>query len=214
MKNSKGITLIALVVTIIILLILASVTIGFTMNGTGLFEKAKIAKEISKNAQEDEENKIKQYGNDIDNYINGTRETITLTEEEYNMFKSQFSKNTDITKVSINKPSTWTTEIEYDFGDGVYGKRFTGTITASANSWTNVTLLPAGSAAINIIDCGGHFYYCTNQAVSIGTTWNSNSYNNGLDNMTPNGSALNFGSSSACARTNEPYDIWIIYNKI
>ena len=46
MKKSlkeKGITLIALVVTIIILLIIAGVTIGVATNGTGLFEKAKLA---------------------------------------------------------------------------------------------------------------------------------------------------------------------------
>ena len=40
MKNSKGITLIALIITIIIMLILVAVTVAFAING-GLFEKAK-----------------------------------------------------------------------------------------------------------------------------------------------------------------------------
>lgn len=44
-NNENAITLIALVVTIIILLILAGVTIGVATNGTGLFEKANSAKE-------------------------------------------------------------------------------------------------------------------------------------------------------------------------
>lgn len=51
MKSTKGITLVALVVTIIILLILAGVSIAALTN-TELFEKAKKAEHESKNAQE------------------------------------------------------------------------------------------------------------------------------------------------------------------
>ena len=39
MKNQKGITLIALIITIIVMLILVAVTISVVLNG-GLFEKA------------------------------------------------------------------------------------------------------------------------------------------------------------------------------
>ena len=44
-KNNKGITLIALLITIIILLILAGITISTLLGDNGLFEKAKVAKE-------------------------------------------------------------------------------------------------------------------------------------------------------------------------
>ncbi|MBO4815441.1 MAG: leucine-rich repeat domain-containing protein [Clostridia bacterium] len=44
MKNKKGITLIALIITIIVMLILVGVTINVALNG-GLFEKAKTASE-------------------------------------------------------------------------------------------------------------------------------------------------------------------------
>lgn len=54
MKN-KGITLIALIITIIILLILAGVTISGIANENGLFSKTKEAKEISIKAQLKEE---------------------------------------------------------------------------------------------------------------------------------------------------------------
>ena len=43
MKKNEGITLIALVITIILLLILAGVTIG-QLAGNGLFDKVKLAK--------------------------------------------------------------------------------------------------------------------------------------------------------------------------
>lgn len=45
MKNTKGITLVTLVITIIILLILAGVAIN-TLTQTGLLENAKQAKSI------------------------------------------------------------------------------------------------------------------------------------------------------------------------
>ena len=40
LKNQKGITLVALVITIIVLLILAAVAIGFAVDSNGLFNKA------------------------------------------------------------------------------------------------------------------------------------------------------------------------------
>ena len=52
-KNA-GITLIALVLTIIVLLILAGISIA-TLTGSGLFENAKLAKEKSENSQKKEE---------------------------------------------------------------------------------------------------------------------------------------------------------------
>ena len=41
MKNQKGITLIALVVTIVVLLILAGITITYVMSEGGIFNTAK-----------------------------------------------------------------------------------------------------------------------------------------------------------------------------
>ena len=47
LRKNKGITLVALVVTIIILLILAGISIA-TLTGSGLFEKARLAEQESK----------------------------------------------------------------------------------------------------------------------------------------------------------------------
>ena len=49
-KKSKGITLVALVVTIVVLLILAGISISALTN-TGIFQKAKDAKQASENAE-------------------------------------------------------------------------------------------------------------------------------------------------------------------
>ena len=58
--NEKGITLIALVVTIIILLILAGVTISQLSGDNGLFSKVRESVEKYKKAQDDEEIAIGQ----------------------------------------------------------------------------------------------------------------------------------------------------------
>ena len=60
LKNKKGITLVALVVTIIILLILAGISIA-SLTGNGLFEKAKLAKEKQVNSQILEDATLSEY---------------------------------------------------------------------------------------------------------------------------------------------------------
>lgn len=86
LKNKKGITLVALVVTIIILLILAGISIA-TLIGSGLFENAKLAEQKSKNAQELEETRLGDYENKINSYLNNSREIVTIPKEEYEQLK-------------------------------------------------------------------------------------------------------------------------------
>ena len=59
-KQTKGITLIALVITIIILLILAGISIAALTN-QGLFEKAKEAKQKTEDAQKNESQTLENY---------------------------------------------------------------------------------------------------------------------------------------------------------
>lgn len=75
LKNNKAITLISLVVTIIILLILAGVTIGFAINGTGLFDKAKLATDKYNNSVDIEDFELEQVKNQIDIPIDSNRNT-------------------------------------------------------------------------------------------------------------------------------------------
>ena len=66
-RRETGITLIALVITIIILLILAGISIQAITN-TGLFENAKLSKEKYENAQLEEQNILADYEKQIDKY--------------------------------------------------------------------------------------------------------------------------------------------------
>ena len=67
-KNSKGITLVALVITIIILLILAGISISALTN-TGIFQKAKDAKQKSDDAALDQNTKLDEYEKELDQYL-------------------------------------------------------------------------------------------------------------------------------------------------
>ena len=95
-KNEMGITLVALIVTIIILLILAGVGIT-ALTQTDLFAKAREAKEIAENAQTTENVILGNYENKISE-IAGSREEITVDKNEYN----QLLKDVD----NLKKQST------------------------------------------------------------------------------------------------------------
>ena len=59
-RNEKGITLVALVVTIIVLIILAGVSINALIGENGLISRAKLAKEQYTNATIDEQEKLNE----------------------------------------------------------------------------------------------------------------------------------------------------------
>ena len=66
--KEKGITLVALVITIIILLILAGISIQ-TLTQTGLFENAKQAKNATENAQNAENTILSSYEKEVEQYV-------------------------------------------------------------------------------------------------------------------------------------------------
>ena len=68
MKEQKGITLVALVITIIILLILAGISIA-TLQNTNLFGQAQRAANETKNAAANEANILNEYSNAINEYL-------------------------------------------------------------------------------------------------------------------------------------------------
>ena len=66
-KKEKGITLVALVITIIVLLILAGVTISLVVSDNGVIHKAQDAKTNMVNAQNRENEELQN----LSNYMNG-----------------------------------------------------------------------------------------------------------------------------------------------
>ena len=74
-KQEKGITLIALILTIVVLLILAGVTINLAVNNQGIFNKAKTATRAYENATEDERTGLDEADKEIAKYMPGGSET-------------------------------------------------------------------------------------------------------------------------------------------
>lgn len=65
LKGQKGITLVALVVTIIVLIILAGVSIAIVLGDNGIINKAKVAVNTTKEAAANEEG----FSNTVVDYI-------------------------------------------------------------------------------------------------------------------------------------------------
>ncbi len=70
-KKERGITLIALVVTIVVLLILAGVTITFVLGEGGILNMAKEAADKTKNAIANDQSDITSLAGDIQNLLSG-----------------------------------------------------------------------------------------------------------------------------------------------
>lgn len=106
-KETKGITLIALIVTIIILIILATISINAVLGENGIIEKAQQAKELHENSvlkeEEtldtlvDEYDKVISGGNYTDKYIDDTlpvapRLAGGMTKVKYNSTSGKMGK--------------------------------------------------------------------------------------------------------------------------
>ena len=104
-KENKGITLVALVITIIILLILAGITIS-SLTNTGLFEKAKEAKEKTANATENQAKTLNEYEDELNKYVSGTTQTQKLADKvkvgDYVSYTPDELSNESLTTLKTN----------------------------------------------------------------------------------------------------------------
>ena len=112
-KKNKGITLVALVVTIVVLLILAGISISALTN-TGIFQKAKDAKQKSEEATQNEESLLAEYEVEIDKYTSNDRWDGKVNKPELmtGMKAIKFTKPTDSTEgkdetVSDSSKNDW-----------------------------------------------------------------------------------------------------------
>ena len=128
----------------------------------------------------------------------------------------------------IDRPDLWTVGTEYDFGDGLYGQRFTGAVTTGTTAATKfgqntymiyTNLINPGSTTLKIVDDGGN----------LSTSGNTGGYKLGeifygtADNYLICASALikNNGANnplmlyvhSSLSNQLFNYDIWVKYTK-
>ena len=109
-KQEEGITLIALVVTIVVLLILAGVSISLVLNNNGVISKAKDAKNSTEKGQAQDEVNLAV------NYLQIEDATSTLTQEERRkILEDELRKISADSSVSISGDGYKITHKKYDF---------------------------------------------------------------------------------------------------
>ena len=99
-KENKGITLVALVITIIILLILATISIQ-SLTNTGLFAKAQEAKEKTQNAEKNQARILNEYEDELNKYVSGVSKVDTDWTGKVNKPKLM----TGMTAIKFNEPT-------------------------------------------------------------------------------------------------------------
>ena len=83
LRKEKGITLIALVITIIVLLILAGVTIATLTGDNGILTRATEAKNKTEQAQKDEENILNSYEDKLNEYTGIDWDTVLANAQKH-----------------------------------------------------------------------------------------------------------------------------------
>ena len=133
-KNNKGITLVALVITIIILLILAGISISVLTN-TGIFGKAKEAKEKSEDAQRNEQDILGQYMDELNKQSSDEKfekiKGVNKPELMQGMKAIKFTDPSDDTEGTVQQVSDSTSTDWYDYGT----KKWANAQTEDGSMW-------------------------------------------------------------------------------
>ena len=118
LKNKNGITLIALVITIVVLLILAGVSVTMLTGDNGILSQAQNAKEETEQAQVEEDSRLLNYENYMNQYTTGGYI------ESKGVNAPQLGENMEL--VTYDETSkTWVTNnssLSYDYIAGEEGK--------------------------------------------------------------------------------------------
>lgn len=125
MRNERGITLVALVVTIVVLLILAGVTITYALSNNGIFAKAQEAGMVSEQAT--------------------IRDAVSSAQAECMMEYYDASKTTKTeAKDLISKyvPSGWS--VTATTPPTITGGVIAGTVTVATSSYTHTVTIANG----------------------------------------------------------------------
>ena len=64
-----------------------------TLTGSGLFEKTRLAEQESKNKQEEEQGILGDYENKIREYVDSSRDVVTISKEEYEKLEKKENGN-------------------------------------------------------------------------------------------------------------------------
>ena len=161
-KSVRGITLIALVVTIIVLLILAGVAISLTIGQDGIFARAQNAVNVYEQASLNEQNALDGLAGLMDEYINGSNQSNAKTVVQ--AFKDGELQIGDY--VNYQNPTSGQ-YVSYGTKNGIADQTFT---VDSTTQWI----------VLGLSADGNHLLLTTSSPLKRGTAQNPNT-SNGYD---------------------------------
>ena len=150
-RKERGITLVALVITVVIMLILAGVAIAAVVDGDGLFSKTREATETYENAVQDENDTIKSLMNEIDIYLENPNNPVVKESAAIGTIMSENQTFDGRLQGTYNNPiipkgfaainengADWGTEIGYQKGLVITDKITEGESTGNEFVWIPV----------------------------------------------------------------------------
>ena len=145
MKNQKGITLISLVITIIILIILAGISISLLIGKNGLIAKVTGAVELSKIGEEKDylglsffaakTNKLgdkvtkEDFEKELSNYVDSSKFLILPYPDKFEVIYTDSGR-----KYTVNQDGTIQDNIVQIQDDGIYAKLYEGGVLVISDS--------------------------------------------------------------------------------
>ena len=131
-KKNNGITLVALVITIVILLILAGISIS-ALSNTGIFQKAKDAKKKSEEATKKEQSLLYGYEDELSKYTSKDRWDGKVNKPELmtGMTAIKFIEPTDSTEGKDEKVSDSSKNDWYNYSE----KKWANAQTEDGSMW-------------------------------------------------------------------------------
>lgn len=119
-ESEKGVTLISLVVTIVVILILAGITVNYTIGDNGI---VKIAKQIENDVTQAEiegQEKIDKVKSEEEYIEDGVTNLPDEKDPSINSFEiTNITKNSFTIKVNVTETGSGLAKIEYSKNDGV-----------------------------------------------------------------------------------------------
>ena len=121
----------------------------------------------------------------------------------------------DRLSVQLMQTHNWLPGVEYSFGNGGYGIRFTGTISCLPNMDHKLTLSQNMTTAtgFQIMDAGGSWMYQSEPDIEWTILGGSNITGHTFATVTMDKHGLYLESISTGTRIDAPFDIWVKYIK-
>lgn len=110
----------------------------------------------------------------------------------------------------VSRPDLWVVGTEYDFGNGLYGQKYTGTTSLIANQ-VKVVVLDSSLTNIELLyDVGGSVEYNSKQFLAL--PYLDTTVQFIIQTTSSNGLFL-YARTSESGKNNIPYTVWALYKK-